>query len=54
MKKTYINPVTVVINIETQQMIANSFEVTVNRDNVIEEETDVESRRSLSLWDDYE
>ena len=47
MKKTYINPVTVVINIQTQQMIAESagFSPTSLNGSL------ATSRYNRSLWD---
>ena len=56
MKKSYFAPQTVVCHIVMKQMIAlsNTLPVDNSETNGVDDEDDVLSRRSKSLWDDEE
>lgn len=54
MKKQYINPQTIIVSVEVQQMIAESTTAAINRDVTVDDENSIESRLSFSIWDDDE
>lgn len=55
MKKNYIEPKLMVINIETQGVIATStMQVNSSDSDAITENNDVLSRKSFSAWDEEE
>ena len=54
MKKQYMKPETIRVEVALQQMIAESGSAPINRDQTIANEADIEARRSFNVWGDDE
>ena len=52
MKKTYINPITAVINVQTQQLMTGSESALIGQGQ--KDGGNAASRRGVSVWDDEE
>ena len=58
MKKTYISPETIQVNVEVQKLMVNSFTKDASGDvtqgELIDEDAETPSMSRQSLWDDEE
>lgn len=53
-KKTYIQPNTIVMLMETVCLATASLETDTNEENGVSNEVDVLARKNFSIWDDEE